>query len=98
MSVHAHIHNKTHTQPTFFDYIVNITAVVGPFLGIPQILQIFNEQNASGVSLLSFVAFCAYSVIFLIYGVIHKVLPLIISQTLWLIVYGIVVIGVLIYG
>lgn len=71
-----------------------MAAFLYPLSGIPQVIEVYNGQ-VDGVSLLSWLSFIAFSALFLSYGLIHKITPMIITNTLWLGVDGLVVIGMI---
>lgn len=97
MAVHAHI-PKNHNKHPILDKLVVIMAVVGPLLGVPQVVEIYAGQDASGVSLIAWLGFTLYTIVFLTYGIVYKLKPVIVAQALWLCVYLSVVGGVLLYG
>ncbi len=82
----------------FIDTLVYVVGVIGPLMTIPQILKIWIEKNAAGISLVSWVGFICTFFVWLTYGVLHKQKPIIITYTLLIITYSLVVIGALIYG
>lgn len=97
MSRHNHLlyfHISKKRQITLFDKIVLIAAFLYPLSGLPQVFLVFHG-NSEGVSLTSWLGFMAFSLLFLIYGTVHKIKPMAITNILWLIVEGLVVIGVL---
>jgi len=67
-------------------------------MNIPQIYKIFSTQNATGVSLISFSMFAIMEIPWIIYGIIHKAKPIVITYTLWLITNLVIVAGILMYG
>ena len=78
-----------------FSYIVG---VIGPLLTIPQIYRIWFYQEAAGVSLVTWSGFVVVAVFWLMYGLLHKEKPLIMTYILWIVLQGIVVAGVVVYG
>jgi hypothetical protein len=90
--IHAHLAKKK--QLTLFDKIIILAAFMYPLSGLPQVVEVFNGQTA-GVSLWSWVGFICFSGLFLAYGMIHKVAPMIITNVLWLAVDSLVIIGLL---
>ena len=80
------------------DNIVFICGIVGPMLAIPQILRIYLEQNAMGVSPVSWGLFATFDVPWVLYGIVHKEKPIAIAYTLWLIMNTMVFIGALMYS
>lgn len=80
------------------DKAMNVVAVIHPMTALPQIFQIYATKDVTGVSLLTWILFMFIGVVFLAYGILHKIKPLIILQLLWFIVDGAVVTGILLYG
>jgi uncharacterized protein with PQ loop repeat len=90
---HKHIQKKK--KLTTFDIIVTIASFLYPLSSIYQVIQIFQGSTA-GVSLYSWVSFAAFSSIFLIYGLKHRITPMIITNSIWLLMDSLVVVGYLI--
>lgn len=91
--VHQHIANKK--KPSTFDNVIMIAAITYPVTGMPQVIDVFSG-NIEGVSLTSWLSFTLFSALFLVYGIVYKLKPIIITDALWLVVNGLVVIGILI--
>lgn len=90
--VHAHLAKKK--QLTLFDKIIILAAFLYPLSSLPQVVEVFNGQT-EGVSILSWVSFMCFAGLFLAYGLIHKITPMIITNILWLAVDGLVIVGLL---
>ncbi len=80
------------------DELVYIVAIFGPFMTLPQVLTIWVEKNVAGVALTTWIAYIAIAVFWLIYGIMHKERPIIISNIVWIIVELAIVVGVVVYG
>jgi len=80
------------------DRTVLVVGVIGPMTAIPQIIKIYMLQDASGVSLLAWVAPALLDVPWVIYGVVHGERPIVITYSLWILADLIVAAGVLMYG
>ncbi len=82
--------------------IINILAYIGGLLGpvvtIPQLIEIWVGRNASGVSLLSWVAYLIGAVFWFAYGIIHKERLLVISYGLWIAIDTLLVLGIILYS
>ena len=91
--LHFHISRKR--QLSWLDKTAVIAAFFYPLAGLPQVVEVF-KNDVSGISLISWFGFIAFSLFFLTYGIAHKIIPMIISNGLWLIIDSLVVIGVLI--
>ena len=71
--------------------------VIGPFVSLPQLYDVWIRQDTTGVSLISWTAFGLLSMFWCYYGIKHQEKPLIISQGLWVVMNFAVVIGVYVY-
>lgn len=95
---HPQTHKKPKLKKSPVDRAMDVVAIASPALGVPQAVQIFATQDASGLSLLSWGSFACVSIVFLLYGLQHHIKPLILTQVLWLTIYAAVIPGILIYG
>jgi len=101
-----HIHQRKyqklekfpHPWVNFLDRFLLIVAVVAPAMTIPQIYKVFSQQNAAGISILTWSMYALLCVPWLVYGFVHKEKPIIVSYAIWLITDVTVVIGALMYG
>jgi uncharacterized protein with PQ loop repeat len=82
----------------FLDRAVLVAGIAGPLMVIPQIVKIYGMQDASGVSALSWFAFAFFDVPFIVYGLVHRDTPIIVTYILFFIMNITVVIGALLYG
>lgn len=94
--IHTHVRRKHlfRKKLTFFDSLVVCVSVAYPLSALPQAIQVF-QGSTEGVSVLSWCSFLACAFLFLVYGIKHKVLPMIISNSLWIITDSLVVAGIL---
>jgi len=88
-----HSYPSSNTLIRSFDFLIVVIAFLGPITSIPQAYIIFTEKSAQGVSLWTWFFSGIFSLSWLVYGIIHKEKPLIISSVLWVIVCGLVVLG-----
>lgn len=72
--------------------------VIQPLTTVPQIILLAQTQSAAGVSLLTWLLCAVTGLVFLWYGMVHGLRPVIVTQILWFILQMIVVVQVLIYG
>lgn len=78
--------------------MIYVIGVFGPIMTIPQLITIWVEKNASGVSVISWSAYMVVAIFWLIYGIMHKEKPIIVTYILWLVLEILIVIGILLYG
>ncbi|MFZ1300994.1 MAG: hypothetical protein WAQ27_00205 [Candidatus Microsaccharimonas sp.] len=93
--LHKHIEKKK--RLTNFDIVIIIASFLYPLTGIPQVIQIF-QGATDGVSIYSWVGFMCFSTLFLIYGFKHKIVPMMITNSIWILIDSLVVIGFLLYN
>lgn len=79
------------------DVAVYIASFVSPLMTLPQVYQIYAYQDATGVSALSWGAYTLFSIPWLSYGILHREKPLIIANSLWLVLHTTVFVGALLY-
>ena len=82
----------------WLDKFLIIVAIAGPMSTLPQIYRIFVHKTAHGVSAWSWGIFGLISIPWLVYGLVHKDKPIIISAALWIFLDTIVMIGALVHG
>lgn len=79
------------------DSLMGIAAVIHPLTATPQVYAIYSTQDVSGVSLWTWLGFILLGFIFLAYGIVHNLRPIILTQVLWFAVDFAIVIGILLY-
>lgn len=75
-----------------------IVGVLQPFTAVPQIWEIIRSGDADNVSLWAWLISALSGLVFLWYGIAHRLKPIIITQVLWFVLQMIVVVEILIYG
>ena len=80
------------------DRAIYIAGIFGLVMTIPQILKIYVEQNVSGISVPTWVAYLLMSLTWVAYGIVHKEKPLIITYSLWVIMKLVIIFGVMLYN
>lgn len=80
------------------DNLIYIVVFVGPVMTIPQVTKIWIEKNASGVSVISWLTYFVTAIFWLIYAIIHKEKPLILSSCIWVFLDLLIVVGIFIHG
>jgi uncharacterized protein with PQ loop repeat len=98
VSINLYKHLRRKKQLAAVDHLMSVAAVLHPLSALPQIIKIYSSQDVIGISLWTWLGFMLLGLIFLTYGIAHKIKPFILTQLLWFIVDFLVVIGVLIYS
>lgn len=98
MAYHLYKDLTRKREITVIDRLMMVASIIHPLTAIPQVYQIYSTHNASGVSLATWFAFMTIGLVFLAYGIAHRLKPFICNQILWFIVDFLVVIGIFLYG
>ncbi len=68
------------------DRIALTAGILEPLTTLPQIFLTYSSHSAAEVSIITWVGFDLGSIVFLTYGIRHRLWPLIFAQSLWLVV------------
>ena len=79
------------------DSLIYPVAILSPIMTIPQISEIWLTKSAK-LSLVTWGSYAIVSGFWLIYGINHKEKPIIVGNSLSIITYSLVVIGILLFG
>jgi uncharacterized protein with PQ loop repeat len=88
-------HPKTKSH-TLLNELVLAMAIVAPLFTLPQVYNIWIRDEAAGVSMATWGFFIVSAVIWLLYGLTLKNIPLIVSSTLWALLDCSVALGLII--
>jgi uncharacterized protein with PQ loop repeat len=81
----------------FLDKFLVVVACITPMVTIPQIYSIYWLHQAAGVSAVTWFLFCVGNIPWLLYGIVHKAKPIVLSSIIWFVVNLTVAIGAAIY-
>jgi len=79
------------------DALVYTAGILAPVMTLPQIYLIFSTRNASGVSAEAWLAWALLDVPWILYGVVHRERPLVVTYTLWFLGNFLVFVGAVLY-
>lgn len=80
------------------DKLIYAAIVIKLTMTVPQVVLIWTTQNASGVSMYTWITYAASSTVWTLYGIMHKEKPIIISSTISLVLEITIVGGTIFYG
>lgn len=80
------------------DRLIYFFGMIWPIMTLPQIQKIWYETNIDGVSILTWSTYFIISCVWLIYGMFHKIVPIIFTNFLWILANGMIVIGILVHA
>ena len=81
----------------FVDKSMIVIGILGPLFALPQVFKIWIQHNATGVSIITWLALAIIAAYWAMYGFLHKDKPIIITFILWVILDILIVIGALIW-
>lgn len=90
--------NHKHKHTLIINKIILITAIIEPLFKIPQAYIIFQNRNASDISLTYWVDTNFLTFIWVWYAVITKQKLILVYQGLFFIINTLIIVGALIYG
>lgn len=79
------------------DFIIYPIGIAGVSMSLPQAYEIWVLHNASGVSLATWASWCVFSMIWVVYGYIHRSWPIYYINIGWVLVEGFVAFGIVLY-
>jgi uncharacterized protein with PQ loop repeat len=95
-------HTPSSAEENVGHNIINVAAyvagILGPLLSIDQVEKVWVQKNASGVSAIAWGSNCLFSLVWTIYGIVHKEQTIIVTNGLWMMINGLVAVGTLLYG
>ena len=82
----------------FLDKMIYLVGIAGPVMTIPQLMKVWVDQNAVGLSIISWSAYLVIALIWMVYGMVHKEKPIVVAHGSWAVMHFFIVIGILLYG
>lgn len=98
MVIHPHHHSAKKSKKSAHDYLVYFFMVATPLFELPQAYTIYKNQDASGVSIWTWGFFLAASVVWFSYGWRNKLMPLLVTYSLYFIIEAVIVVGIIKYA
>jgi len=89
---------KKTKKPLLVDRATFVVAIVEPLVTIPQVLTIFVNKSAVGVSLATWLGYELLTLVWLWYAIVHKDRIILLYQGLFFLFQTGVIIGGLMYG
>lgn len=105
---HYHVRKRVHkklepfpsesTLKRYVDKLMFAIAVLGPVVTIPQLFQILETKDVKGLSLFTWLMWSFFSFVWLVYGMLHRDIPLIVSQALYLAINVAITVAIFAYA
>ena len=92
---------ETYPHPNFlknfFDKLVYGVSIMVPAVTFIQVWKIWETKNADGISTITFGGYIIGNIVWVIYGGIHKEMPIIVMYGLLLILNGMIMAGAFLF-
>lgn len=79
------------------DKLMYIVSFAYPLTAVPQLYKVYSTHNIESLALASWVLYVIFGIVFVLYAISRKLLPLIIEGCLWVTVYVLMVVAILVY-
>lgn len=89
---------STKQNRTKIDHAMSVAAVIHPLMAVPQLVQVYSTESAGDLSIFMWVAWLVLGMVFLAYGLAHRLKPYILMQLMWVAIDVLMITGILIYG
>jgi MtN3 and saliva related transmembrane protein len=86
---------QSQSQQKFIHKLIFFAAIATPIMTLPQVYQIW-VLHQKGASAITWASYVFIACIWLYYGIENKDKPIVIMQSLCIVVYGAIVVGLLI--
>jgi len=97
-----HLKKEKYPHPNKFkraiDKLIIMVGLLAAIMTLPQLGKIWIQKNASGVSLISWIAYLITAIFWVIYGGLHKEKPLVLIYAVWIFLDIFIIIGIILYG
>lgn len=90
-------HKKAKHKGHLIDLFIYPMALIAPIMTLPQLSEIWVHKNVAGVSVITWGAYALGGALWMIYGLVHKEKPIIVTNFVLLILQSSIVLGVLLY-
>jgi MtN3 and saliva related transmembrane protein len=105
---HLHLRKRLHERLEPFphpdalkrglDKVMFFIAIAGPLATLPQVYQVFMTKDAKGLSLITWLVWTALSCLWALYGYLHKEVPILVSNIIYIVLQSAVVIAIIMYS
>jgi uncharacterized protein with PQ loop repeat len=82
---------------TKIDALMSVAAIAHPLMAVPQVLMVYATREVAGLSMFMWIAWLALGLVFLLYGLSHKLKPYVLMQLLWVAIDVLMITGIVLY-
>lgn len=95
---HGHRHLQKKQPKDWLDWLLYAFMVATPLFEVPQAWKIYATQSANDVSLTTWGFFVVSNTAWISYAIRNRLLPLIVVYSLFMLVEGAIVVGIILYS
>ena len=81
-----------------YDRLIYVIVILAPITNIPQLIKVWVEKDASGVSSLSWFLFSGISITWLVYGILHKDRHILLMNAALIIIQILIAVGAVVHA
>jgi uncharacterized protein with PQ loop repeat len=89
---------KTVVQMSGLDLLIYFAAIAGPLALLPQVFKLYTSHDAAGLALPTWLMFGALNSLWIFYGYKHKEKPIVITNSMLLVLNFTIVFGILLFA
>ena len=93
---HAAVRKKK--QRDIVDYLIYFFTFATPLFEVPQALEIYAHQSARDVSIWTWAFFCVDNLVWIIYGLRKRIVPIVITSVLYEVIEVVILAGIVAYA
>jgi uncharacterized protein with PQ loop repeat len=82
----------------YFDYLIYVAAFGSPVALLPQVVNIFITRDVSSLSLATWTTLGFFNILWIIYGLAHRDIPIYLTNILIALLNFAIVLGILLYS
>lgn len=80
------------------DGLMYVVAFIAPLSSVPQVYGIYSSKHVDGLVLSSWILMTAINILWFVYGLAHRALPVWINSAVWFFLNGAVAVGIVLYS
>lgn len=89
--------NTATPDKSFLYRLTLVASVVQPLTTVPQVIKVYQTHDVAGLSLTTWLGYAIVGLVFLAYGLKYKLLPIVLTQTIWFVLQVSIVAGILLF-
>jgi len=79
------------------DMLIWPASLFGIIITLPQVWTIWYHHETAGVSVISWTGYIITATVWLLYGIVYRLRPVIITNSVWFFLNSFIVLGVILY-